>query len=61
MPYHCSAGISGAVFCVTAIKWKSSRVVLCRFESMAILVRGHVAIITENESTLHHDQVHITS
>ena len=45
-----SAGISGAVFCVMAIKWKSSWVVLCCFGSMAILVRGHIAIITETES-----------
>ena len=42
-----------------AINWKSSRVVLCCFESMAVLVHGHVAIITEAESTLHHNQVHL--
>ena len=42
------------LFCVVAIKWKSSRVVLCCFESMAIsayLMRGHVAIITKTKST----------
>ena len=58
-PHHRLAGISGAVFCVIAINWKSSRVVLCRFESMAVLVHGHVAIITETESTLHHDRVQL--
>ena len=26
---------------------------------MAILARGHIAIITETESTSHHDQVHL--
>ena len=33
------------------INWKSSRVVLCHFESMGSLLHGHVAIITETEST----------
>jgi len=66
MPYHlpphnCSVCIPGAVLCVIAINWKSSRVVLCHFESMAFLVCGHVAIITETESTLHHDRVHLAN
>ena len=54
---HCSAGIYGTVFCVIARNWKSSWVVLCRFELMAILVRGHVAIVMETDFTLCHDQV----
>jgi len=53
-PYHCSAGISGAVFCVVAIHWKSSQVVLCHFESMAILVCRHWIQVH-----IHHDQVHL--
>jgi len=40
-------------------KLEERRVVLCCIESTAILVRGNVAIITETESTLHHDQVHL--
>jgi len=56
----CELGFSiYADFCVIAINWKSSGVVLCRFESMAVLVREHVVITTETESTLHHDQVHL--
>jgi len=38
------------VFCITK-NWKSSGVVLCHFESMGSLLHGHVAIITETEST----------
>jgi len=44
---------------VVAINWKSSRVFLCRFESGAVLVHRHVAIISETEPTLYHDRVHL--
>ena len=57
------------LLCIQTARWTWSRhnrmwnrestwVVLCRFESVAILVCGHVAIITETESTLHHNRVH---
>jgi len=39
MPYHCSVVLYNLE--------EYSRVVLCRFESMAILVHGNVAVITE--------------
>ena len=48
------SGHLGWLSSVSAINWKSNRVVLCRFESMAVLVCGYIAINYWN-------QVHITS
>ena len=48
-PHHCSAGISGAVFCVVAINWKSIAIaeLFCAALSQWLFEHGHVAIITK--------------